>query len=151
MNRLIVLLTLIFLVGCGQQEEAIETPEATVEVNEIKRVSGKIADEESVQAKYESLGMFKLTAYCPCNACSGKWGTLTATGIHAIQGVTVAVDPSIIPYNTVLLINGTEYTAQDCGGGVKGNHIDIYFEDHEEAKRFGVQYAEVFIEVERYE
>ena len=40
---------------------------------------------------------------------------------------TIAVDPSIIPYwFQLVLINGKEYVAQDCGGAIKGNKIDIF-------------------------
>lgn len=156
MNKLIVLLSLIFLVGCGKQAEVVETdmPEAQLEVNETKPVSGKVPDEQSVQAKYKSLGIFKLTAYCSCSECCGVWAECRPNGVvYGASGEelapnhSVAVDTSIIPYGTALLINGIEYVAEDCGGGVKGNHIDIYFEDHEEAVAFGIQYAEVFIEV----
>ena len=37
------------------------------------------------------------------------------------------------------------YTAEDTGGAIKGNRIDIYFESHTEALYFGRQKAEVFI------
>lgn len=153
MNRLIVLLTLIFLVGCGKAE-VVESKEATVEVKAVTPTSGKIREKESVQAKYKSLGVFKLTAYCSCSECCGIWAECRPNGVvYGASGEelapnhSVAVDTSVIPYGTVLLINGIEYVAQDCGGGVIGNHIDIYFDDHEEAVIFGEQYAEVFIEV----
>ena len=38
------------------------------------------------------LGKYKLTAYCGCKKCSGKWGTRTASGKKAKQGRTIAVD-----------------------------------------------------------
>ena len=44
----------------------------------------------------------------------------------AIAGHTIAIDPSIIPYGTVVIIDGKEYTAEDCGSAVKGYVIDIY-------------------------
>ena len=37
-----------------------------------------------------------------------------------------------------------EYVAEDTGGGIKGNHIDMYVEDHQEALALGVRQAEVF-------
>jgi 3D (Asp-Asp-Asp) domain-containing protein len=92
-----------------------------------------------------SLGEFKLTAYCPCKKCCGKDDGITATGTQATQGRTVAVDPKVIPYGTILVINGHEYVAEDCGGSIKGNKIDVYFESHEEALEFGVQYKEIFL------
>lgn len=77
------------------------------------------------------MGEFKLTAYDSCWECSGKWGDKTATGTRCIEGRTVAVDPNVIAYGTKLLINGHVYTAEDCGGAARGDHVDIYLEDHE--------------------
>lgn len=60
----------------------------------------------------------------------------------------MAVDPDVIPYGTVVEIDGYEYVAEDCGEAVKGNHIDILCASHELAECFGVQYAEVFVVTE---
>lgn len=104
-----------------------------------------------------SLGEFKITAYCPCEKCCGYWATVrpadengepivyTASGKIAAQGVTVAADTSVLPFGTVLVIGGHEYTVQDRGGMVKGNHVDIYFDSHEAAKEWGTQYMEIFV------
>lgn len=96
------------------------------------------------------LGEFKLTAYCACKQCCGKdpgdpYYGITATGTTVTAGRTIAVDPSVIPYGTEVVINGHTYIAEDCGGAIRENRIDIYFETHEEALNFGVQYATVFI------
>lgn len=97
------------------------------------------------------------TAYCPCEKCCGKWAkarpldengdpiVYTACGAVAKAGITIAVDPTIIPYGTTVLIDGNEYIAQDCGGAIKGNRIDIYFDDHDAALAFGVQTKEIII------
>lgn len=79
----------------------------------------------------EYLGSFYLTYYCPCAQCCDEATGLTATGVIAAEGETIAVDPSVIPYGTKVIINGHIFTAQDCGGGVKGNHIDIFVPYHE--------------------
>ena len=94
-----------------------------------------------------SLGEYKLTAYCPCEDCSEGWGNSTSTGAIATQGRTVAVDPKVIPYGTKIVIDGHEheYIAEDCGGAIKGNRIDVYFDSHQEALEFGVQHKEVFV------
>lgn len=92
------------------------------------------------------LGEFKLTAYCPCAKCCGKWADgITSTGTTAVAGRTIAVDPKVIPYGTEVIIGGTTYIAEDCGGAIKGNRIDVYFDSHSEALKFGVQYADIYI------
>lgn len=105
----------------------------------------KIIDD---RPKYINLGKFKLTAYCDCERCCGKCDGITSTGTKATQGRTIAVDPNIIPYGSKVKINGKEYIAEDCGGAIKDNHIDVFFETHEDALEFGVQYANVFLKEE---
>lgn len=101
----------------------------------------------------EPLGLFELTAYCPCSRCCGKWANgITATGTTATEGRTIAVDPRVIPYGstvTIYFADGTShtYTAEDCGGAIKENRIDVFFDDHQAAREFGVQTAYVYKEV----
>ena len=107
--------------------------------------------------KLKSIGIFTLTAYCPCEKCCGKWGenrpkdedgipiVYGSTGIELKEGVSVAVDPNVIPYGSEIVIYGHTYTAQDCGGAIKDNRIDVYFSDHNRALEFAVQEAEVFV------
>jgi len=104
-----------------------------------------------------SLGEYKLTAYCPCSKCCGKWGVnrpvdengelivITASGKRAKAGITIAADRTVLPFGTKVVFYGHEYEVQDVGGAIKGNRIDVYFDDHQEALEFGVQYTEVFI------
>ena len=112
--------------------EEIETPEDTTS--------------KSDKSDYLSLGRFKLTAYCKCSKCCGKWsGSPTASGVMPKANRTIAVDTSIIPFGTEVIINGNTYIAEDTGSAIKGNKIDIYMPSHQEALNFGVQYAEVFV------
>lgn len=88
----------------------------------------------------------RLSAYCTENyphICNDGDATHTATGTVPTPGRTVAVDPTVIPYGSEVIINGHTYIAEDCGGAIKGNRIDIVFETHAEALEFGIQYAEV--------
>ena len=91
------------------------------------------------------LGTFRLTAYCPCRSCSEGWGRHTSSGAIAAAGHTVAVDPRVIPIGSKLMINGTVYTAEDVGGGVKGRHVDLFFDTHAQTRQFGSQMAEVYL------
>ncbi len=108
--------------------------------------------------EYINLGEFRLTAYCSCSVCCEQYASnrpldkegneivYTASGKIAKSDYTIAADPSVFPYGTIVYINGHRYEVQDCGGAIKGNNIDIYFDNHEDAREFGVQYANVFIE-----
>lgn len=85
------------------------------------------------------------TAYCPCANCSGGWGNRTSTGKTATAGRTIAVDPSFIPYGTGVIIEGVTYIAEDCGGAIKGNRVDIFFNTHEEAMSYGRRVVTAYI------
>ncbi len=68
---------------------------------------------------------------------------ITATGTVVHRG-TVAVDPRYIPYGTRMFIvsNDGAYVygiavAEDCGGDIKGDRMDLYFPTHEECIQFG--------------
>ena len=92
--------------------------------------------------KYKTITC-KLTAYCPCRQCSGGYGTRTATGTRCRQGRTIAVDRHRIKLGSKVIINNHTYKAEDVGGGVRGNHIDIYFNSHRQTQKFGVKYRKV--------
>lgn len=104
-----------------------------------------------------SLGEFKLTAYCSCQKCCGKWAlnrpkdengneiVIGSSGEVLIPKVSIAVDTSVIPHGSEVVINGNTYIAHDTGGAIKGNRIDVYHDNHQEAREFAVQYAEVFL------
>nr|WP_326167384.1 3D domain-containing protein [uncultured Lachnoclostridium sp.] len=93
----------------------------------------------------QSLGRFRITHYCPCFYCTGSWGgSSTASGTVPTAGRTIAVDPSVIPLGSQVIINGHVYTAEDTGGAINGNVIDIFVNDHATALACGVYYAEVY-------
>ncbi|MDO4170701.1 MAG: 3D domain-containing protein [Lachnospiraceae bacterium] len=102
-------------------------------------LGGSILPAKDTQAatKKVYLGKYTLTAYCPCKKCSGKFGKKTASGTKPKQGRTIAVDRKKIKLGTKIHINGTTYTAEDTGGAIKGNRIDIYFNSHKKALKFG--------------
>lgn len=91
------------------------------------------------------LGEFTSTAYCIENyahICNNGNPSKTATGDIPIPYKTVAVDPKVIPLGTRLKImspNGKVYNvvANDTGGAIKGNKIDIVCPTHNEALQWG--------------
>ena len=100
----------------------------------------------TAQAKTINMGRFTLTAYCPCEECSEWYGCKTAMpNRYASSEHTVAVDPSLINLGDKLLIDGKEYIAEDTGGKIVGEKIDIFFDTHEEVENFGVRHGNVKI------
>lgn len=98
---------------------------------QAKLKSEKQTLEEKISSKKVYVGQFKLTGYCPCYSCSEGWGSSTAIGVRAQEGVTVAADTSKLPLGTRIYIEGVgERVVQDVGGAVKGNKIDIFVNNH---------------------
>ena len=108
-------------------------------------LSGFVMSPLRGEAKTINMGRFKLTAYCPCYSCSEGWGRKTHSGNTACSEHTVAADLSILNLGDTITIDGEEYKVEDSGGGVKGDHIDIFFDTHEEVEDFGVRYGDVKI------
>lgn len=143
MRKLLIGVTLVTLLnGCTQVNDTIaEAPTFKVTTGEYT-VHNDVEKEEVEVVEKPTLTTFKVTAYCPCMKCCGKTDGITATGTVATAGRTIAVDPTVIPYGSQVILNGIAYTAEDCGGAIKGNKIDMFFDTHQEALEWGVQYIE---------
>lgn len=152
---------LIVTVGAGNDELVAKQAKAH-EIAELARELGLSEDDAIIKRasalwwEWENqkteepertyIGKFKCYAYCPCTACCGKYASgITATGTKAAEGRTIAVDPKVIPLGSKVKINGHEYIAEDTGGGIKGNKLDIFFDSHREALNFGVRWYDVYV------
>jgi 3D (Asp-Asp-Asp) domain-containing protein len=104
---------------------------------------------------FRKLGHFEITAYTAAEGTGppghpepdGK----TATGWAASAELRiVAVDPTVIPYNSRVWIEGLGwYNAQDCGRDIKGNRLDILMDTKEEAFAWGRRRKLVVTELTR--
>ena len=106
-----------------------------------------VTESEPTPSEESEWQTFTATAYCSCKKCCGKWAlnrpnglVYTASGAIAEEGVTVAADWNILPAGTLIEIDGLgERIVQDRGGVITGNRIDLFFNSHEDALKFGVQ------------
>lgn len=122
--------------------EAQNAAEPPTGANEMPLAS--MPDAEMVEAvgeRWEYLGRWKTTGFCPCRRCNGRNAGRTASGAPMIPGHTIAVGG--LPFGTVLRVNGQEYVVEDRG--TPYGHIDFLYPDHKTASRHGVQYLEVYI------
>lgn len=117
---------------------------AQVDAEEQER-SAQAAAYDAIEG-YEYIGECKITYYCcePYEHICGDGDGLTATGIPVTPGV-VAVDPEMIPLGSTVIIDGQAYLAADTGEAVRGNHVDIAVESHQEAIERGTHTAEVWV------
>ena len=81
------------------------------------------------------LMLANVSAYTASVDECGKADGITASGVMAVEGVTVAADH--LPLGTVVRIDGWDYVVQDRLGGDYSDRLDIYMEDAEAAWSFG--------------
>lgn len=92
------------------------------------------------------LGRFSLTWYSPKELGRPAEKLKTSTGQRPKAGRTIAVDPKVIPYGSIVYIQDYGYfIAEDCGGAIKENRIDIYTDSHEYAMQQGRKVANVWV------
>lgn len=96
--------------------------------------------------RYKKVLDMLATAYTAGPESTGPYATgYTSTGIRATYGI-VAVDPRVIPLHTRLYIDGYGFAvAEDTGGAIKGNRIDLCYDSVQEALDWGRRWVKVYI------
>lgn len=114
----------------------------------LDKANETISALKSTEYELVYLGDFKLTHYCTEKRehICGTRDNLTAIGTEVVPGISVAVDPSVIPYGSQVYIEGYGWRiAENCGGWVNGKHIDVAVDTHAEASSMGVKNGGVWI------
>lgn len=120
------------------EEERLRQEQKQKELEQLAEESGLTIQELKEMGLDETaqyFGTCKLTAYCPCYLCCGKYPDdpgygLTASGEMAQEGITIAMDK--LPFGTRVYIENVGIrVVQDRGGAIKGNRIDIFCSTHE--------------------
>ena len=73
---------------------------------------------------------------------------ITKSGTTVKEGRTIATDPEVIPLGSEVLIpclSDNVYIAEDIGGAIKGNKIDIYMENLQDAKEWGRRTITIYV------
>ena len=128
-----------------QVEEAKAEPMAIIATDSVAAPAEEIFFAERIpEGHWVDMGTFKTTGYCNCRKCAGRWaGGKTASGVYPVEGETIAVDRSVIPLGSMVMVDGHIYWAQDTG--VRGKHIDVYYDSHSVAWSHGVKRQHVFV------
>jgi len=138
----------------GGEVDSVEVVEDVVikePVNEvIEKGVAKVIETNAGTYLSNKVMKMRATAYTASRSCTGKgpgdpgYG-ITASGMKAAVGV-VAVDKNVIPLGTKLYIEGYGFAiAGDTGGAIKGNKVDLFYNNYSEAINFGVQYRDVYV------
>ncbi len=155
---------------CNKTSSVKDTEIKATYIDEAKVAKGSILGDDIPATNYASLEMMKkdgkyveqtftykhalkvkVTYYCGCVKCCGKWSngseqeSYGALGTKLTPYYSIAVAPEVIPLGTIVTDSkGNKYKAEDTGSAIKGNKIDIYTGNHEEAKKLGTKEIELF-------
>ena len=151
LGLLILFLGVIEYKNTCKTEPVVAIEETQIEQEPVEVLTGVEPEEEPETTTY------RVTAYCPCERCCGKWAknrphdengepiVYGASGEVLVSGVSCA---SPITFGTQIELDGIgivvvqDRTATWVVDKYGDNIIDIYMTDHEAAKEFGVQYIE---------
>jgi 3D (Asp-Asp-Asp) domain-containing protein len=122
---------------------------------EIEGIEGQIKRIKQMREKYKNNYIYSfegvVTAYSPYEESTGKSPDdpdfkVTASGTIATQGRTIAMDQRF-PFGTLVKIEGFNevFRVEDRGSAIKGNRIDLYFENVEDAIKFGKQKRKIYV------
>ena len=140
-------------------KELTQENETLLKENEDLKAQIKELEKQEVEENNKtSLGQFRISFYDTTQNSQEGWGYQTASGV-SLKGKNlydrlIAVPPHI-PLGSKLYLefkdnpelNGI-YTGVDRGGGIKGNKIDVFYEDYNmegSAMDMGIKYADVYL------
>lgn len=131
--------------GKIESSEVLKSEVTKEPVNEVVEVGTKKAPKTPNGQNVKKVITMQATAYDPTA------GSKTAMGTRARVGA-VAVDPKVIPLGSKLYIESMDgfasygyATAEDTGGAIKGNRIDLFYGSNAEALRFGRRNVKVYV------
>ena len=103
----------------------------------------------SPPSDYQQVLEVSATAYAPGPHDNDQWGNKTYIGSQVRPGI-IAVDPNVIPLGSRVYLqypdgHGEYAVAEDTGGAIKGNRVDVAKWTVGEAQDFGIQKVKVFV------
>lgn len=92
----------------------------------------------------------RVTGYCACSRCCGKFSDGVTASNHRIRwGDKFVAADKYYSFGTEMVIpgynNDRAVTVEDRGRVIKGNRLDLYFNTHWQAKKWGVKYLDVLV------
>lgn len=124
-----------------KEEVIINEPQTKV----VKQGKKNVIKDSATGKTYEYTKTLTLEATAYTDVDGDKWAGITATGRPTFVGM-VAVDPKVIPLDTILYVEGYGIAiAGDTGGAIKGHDIDLFMNTHSEARQFGRRDKKVYI------
>ncbi len=120
---------------------------AEPEQSEPNSTMNNLIDSSEQSGEWQTVQM-RVTAYCPCEKCCGKYSNgQTACGHKIRPGDAFVAADKEYSFGTEMVIagykNGEPVKVLDRGGAIRGNRLDVFFHSPEEALKWGVRYLDV--------
>ncbi|AIQ47560.1 hypothetical protein R70723_17950 [Paenibacillus sp. FSL R7-0273] len=130
-------------------------PASVISASLNVEAASKTVEAWGKEFSYDKVIQVKASAYSSAASENGEWGAVDYFG-NPLKLGTIAVDPSVIPLGTKVLVTGHSHpglpkiaflaTATDKGSAIKGNRIDIFIPGSQSSvAEFGYQYVNLFI------
>jgi 3D (Asp-Asp-Asp) domain-containing protein len=132
-----------------QQTQSPPVPDVDQELVDLLRQSS-ISSDGTPQWKIVRM---RVTAYCTCPKCCGKFSDGLTANMHKVRrGDTFVAADKRIPFGTGIIIPGYNedrpVEVKDRGRLIRGNRLDVFFNNHQVAKKWGAKYLDVMVKVE---
>lgn len=130
--KIILVLIVLFSIGCQSN---------SFQVHWDSREGGRL---DVRMQEYE----MRVSAYCPCEKCCGRSSDRrTASGHKIKRGDRFVATDKRFPFGTEIIVpgynNSEPVKVLDRGYSIRGNRLDVFFDSHQEARKWGVQYLPV--------
>ncbi|WP_297133273.1 3D domain-containing protein [Terrisporobacter sp.] len=130
------------------EENILRKPENKIVLKGTKEKSQPKSDNstKSIKTSTSTSSKSSLGTKMVVQATAYSGDGITSTGTVPKWG-TIAVDPKVIPYGTKVYIPqfGQYFIAEDCGGAIKGNKIDIFMNSESQCVDWGRRTIDIYI------
>lgn len=124
--------------------KTVSKSKTTTKTTATAAKSSKVAHKAGVDFQYKK--MIKNVSMTAYSSEEPGIGTRTASGTRVTEGRTIAVDPNVIPIGWWVYIEGLGFRrAEDTGGAIKGNKVDVYYDSLSHARNFGRKSRTVYV------
>jgi 3D (Asp-Asp-Asp) domain-containing protein len=141
------------------QEPVVQIQEVVSQLQEEELIAKLLTDDLDIAyEKHEDkehwrVVHMRVTGYCPCSKCCGKYADgITASNHKIISGDTFVAADKFHPFGTEMIIPGYNLgqpvKVLDRGSAIKGNRLDVFFHSHSQAQKWGVKNLDVLVKVE---
>ncbi|AIQ26802.1 MULTISPECIES: 3D domain-containing protein [Paenibacillus] len=116
----------------------------TSKSSKVSAKSNNVTSKAGVDFEYKK--MIKNVSMTAYSSEEPGIGTRTASGTRVTEGRTIAVDPNVIPIGWWVYIEGLGFRrAEDTGGAIKGNKVDVYYDSLSHARNFGRKSRTIYV------